>query len=230
VRLHPDPVFDRLLGDPGAADPTAVDGAARRIAAGDLDGWERFWRTEGDTALQHADDRLAADDVPGARQALLAAADAYGLAAGPLPADTESHRADRLAQVGVFRAAVPLLTVEVQVIGTNAYRFGPAGWPCVTVHLPDDLPAEAGYTRFAESVLAHGLACLVASGDPVPAGGDAHLAWAPQTEPGQSGGTPAGVAWWEHPDTEPLLFPPDTAFSQAMATLADRLRPPLRGR
>jgi len=166
VRLHPDPVFDRLLGDPGAADPAAVVAAGARIGVGDLAGWERFWRGRGDDALRRADDRLALDDVPGARQALLAAADAYGLAAAPLPADCAARRDNRAAQVAAFRAALPLLPVEAEIAGPAAYRFGADGPACRVVRLPEGVPAEAGYVRFAVPVLAEGLDCLVCEADP----------------------------------------------------------------
>lgn len=163
-RLHPDPVFDGLLCDPGAADRAAVAAAARRLRSGDVAGWERFWRAEGDGALGRADDRLAVDDVPGARQALLAAAEAYGLAAHLLESEQEGHRGNRAAQIAAFRAAMPLMPGRAEMVATDAYLFGDVGAVCAVIPLPAGVPAEAGYARFAVPALARGVDCLVLGG------------------------------------------------------------------
>ncbi|GAA1839842.1 hypothetical protein GCM10009836_18800 [Pseudonocardia ailaonensis] len=118
--------------------------------------------------IESADGRLATDDVAGARRALLAAA---GLAAQPLPRRSEGRRANRSAQVGAFRAAVPLLQADVEMLGASGYRFGTTGAACVAVVLPRGWPAEAGYSRFGAAALANGLDCLVGTDADVPRDG-----------------------------------------------------------
>ncbi|GLZ49791.1 hypothetical protein Acsp06_59760 [Actinomycetospora sp. NBRC 106375] len=170
MRRHPDPTFDRLLGDPGAADPAAVAAAARRTRVGDAAGWERFWRAEGDRAVAAGDDRLAADDVAGACSALLAAAEAYGFAGHVFPPSSVSHRGNRAAQVAAFRAALPLLPCPAEAVAPDTYLFGAGGDVCALVPMPDGLPAEAGWARFGVPATGRGAGCLVVAGrvtDPV---------------------------------------------------------------
>ncbi|MFC5138958.1 hypothetical protein ACFPK1_12005 [Actinomycetospora rhizophila] len=249
MHLHPDPAFDRLLGDPGAADPAAVAAAARRLACGDVAGWERFWRADGDRALAGADERLAADDVPGARRALLAAAEAYGFAADLLGPDEEAHRRNRAAQVAAFRAAVPLLAEPTAVLGVDACLFGDARLVCAVVPLPASVPVAAGYARFAVAALARGVDCLVLGGSAPPAGTCPH-GGSPVVLVGWGAAAPtvtaavrrdhdlAGVVWCAPVGTDvpvpatgvpTLALPPDAPVDAAMAWIAALVRSP-RGR
>ncbi|MHC1560740.1 hypothetical protein ACR9E3_17420 [Actinomycetospora sp. C-140] len=238
MRRHPDPTFDRLLGDPGAADPAAVAAAARRTRVGDVAGWERFWRAEGDRAVAAADDRLAADDVAGARTALLAAAEAYGFAGHLFPSSSVSHRDNRAAQVAAFRAAVPLLPCPAEAVAPDAYLFGAGGDVCALVPMPDGLPAEAGWARFGQSAVGRGVDCLVVAGRVPDLVGLARgcgvrgpvvlVGWesaAPVvTAAVRAGDDVAGVVWcstdevpWPDTRAPRRALPPDAAVDAAMA-------------
>jgi hypothetical protein len=124
------------------------------------------------------------DDISGAGRRLLCATTAYGLAATFDRSDpqNESSQQNRASQVSAFRAAMPLLPIDVETLdsenlditGPTASLHGylihsaaPAA-PTVIVPIGHGAGAEDGYTRYAAAAAGAQVNCLViefASGD-----------------------------------------------------------------
>lgn len=182
--LHQDPSFDRelrrslLVAGRGAADVGEVLGAAQRVRAGDVGGWEREWQRIADRALASGDDLLGADDLDGACRAFLRAAEYYRQAG--FYSDGASRRTLDMAHVNAFRAAMALLPVlaeiveiagisgaaardgESQVLRGYLFRVaGGADRPLVLARVGAGSTAEAGYAEVAMGVIERGWNCLV---------------------------------------------------------------------
>lgn len=178
MQLHTDPAFDRLLlrslsvTAVGAASATAIAGVGTQVAPGEVVSWERYWRREGDRALERADDRLAADDVSGAGRQLLSASWSYGQAAHFYRSDpaSEMWQANRLSQISAFQAAIPLLpngcepiVMSTRVGNCHGYLIGEEQNAGAYVLIPVgvEMSAEDSYALFASTAEAVGARCLV---------------------------------------------------------------------
>lgn len=251
MQLHSDPTFDRLLlrslsvAANGFADATTIAGAGARVAPGDVVSWERYWRRAGDRAIERADQRLAVDDVAGARRTLLCASWAYGQAAHFYRVDPacETWRTNRASQICAFRAAMPLLPDECEVLvvpghtsSCDGYLFGRAdpGGNYVVIPVGAEESAEDAYALFAPTAGVVGVRCLVID-FPVDADTammEAALNWlTPRTSRvfvlGWSAMAPRAVAVVRHRQgLRGVLCCPDAADVVAVCALLPELRCP----
>jgi hypothetical protein len=227
MRLHSDAEFNRILlrafsdVNSGGVDPAAIAGAGEQVAPGDLVGWERYWRREGDRALGRADALLAVDEISGACRRLLCAATAYGLAATFDRSDpqNESSQQNRASQVSAFRAAVPLLPIDVETLDIDGptaplhgYLIHSAAPAARTVLIPmgHGAGAEDSYTRYAAAAAEAGVNCLVLE---FPPGDDADV-------------ITAVAEWADHTPSTPSLLCCDEMIVRAAASA--RHQPRLR--
>jgi hypothetical protein len=202
MRLHSDAEFNRVLlrafsdVNSGGVDPAALAGAGEQVKPGDLVGWERYWRREGDRAIGRADTMLAMDDISGAGRRLLCATTAYGLAATFDRSDpqNESSQQNRASQVSAFRAAMPLLPIDSETLDIDSpgkplhgyliHSSAPTA-PTALIPMGQGAGAEDGYTRYAAAAAEANVNCVVLE---FPSGDDvavlaAVLEWAQHRSP-----------------------------------------------
>lgn len=182
-RFIDDDQFDEQFGRTlvaavtGCADLGEAMATADRITPGDVNSWHQEWRRIGDRVSAEAEESLAGGHTLDAAGCFLRASEYYRQALFFARDDLDAPRLGDTyaAHRQAFRAALPLLSVDVTTVAIPYEDFSLQGYLCrpeasgvarPTVICPAgyDSTAEAGYSFSAVAALRRGMNCLLYEG------------------------------------------------------------------